>query len=98
MPGPDLPQRLRPQPAGRRAGGDLLTRHLGNPIPRRRCSGRSASVSAGRGRVAKANAIPVVRLGKDERKIEMMRPCLEAATARGGRDRLAQEFQCVFTG
>ena len=48
------------------------------------------------------NKIPVVRFGKDDRKIDVMRPYLarQAATGRAGVAAIgvAQEFAPVFTG
>jgi hypothetical protein len=81
----------------------FLTRHRGNPIPspalfnsignRFRASVRDYTAD---------NHIPVVRFGKGDRKIEVMRPHL-AAAERTGRSQVAavgisQEFQRVFTG
>jgi hypothetical protein len=62
----------------------FLTQHLGNPIPRRRCSTRSGErFRAAVTRFATTN-IPVVRFDKDQRKAEVMRPYLDAATRPGG--------------
>jgi hypothetical protein len=87
-------------------GGQVVTflvEHLGNPIP-------SPALFAPIGerfrlavaRYAKANAIPVVRFEKDQRKAEVMRVYLEAAQAAGRPGvvavGVAQEFQRVFCG
>ena len=79
----------------------FMTAHLGYPIP-------SPAIIEKMGttfrkaveRFAAENKIPLVRFGKDDRKIEMMRPYLagQARTARSGVAAigLAQEFQNVF--
>src|SRR5262245_33101250 len=79
----------------------FMTQHLGYPIPspvilERIGTGFRRSVSD----FATANHIPVVRFGKTDRKIEVMRRYL-AAQARTGRSGVAaigvaQEFQSVF--
>lgn len=79
----------------------FMTQHLGNPIPSPAIMEKIGtrfrrSVSA----FAEANHIPVVRFGKTDRKIEVMRRYL-AAQARTGRSGVAaigvaQEFQNVF--
>jgi hypothetical protein len=81
----------------------FLVEHLGNPIP-------SPALFAPIGerfrravaRYAKANGIPVVRVEKDQRKAEVMRPLLEAAQAAGRPGvvavGVAQEVQRVFCG
>jgi hypothetical protein len=82
---------------------NFLTQHLGCPIAspavfekigtRFRAAVRGFCCGAG---------VPVVRFGKKDRKIEVMRPLLEraAATGRSGvvAVGMAQEFQLVFTG
>jgi hypothetical protein len=78
----------------------FLTQHLGNPIPspalfnRIGTRFRQAMVA-----FAKANDIPLVRFGRDDRKADVMRPHLEKASTPGvvaiG---VAQEYQSVFTG
>jgi hypothetical protein len=81
----------------------FLTRHLGNPVPSPAIFDqigqrfRRAVAS-----FADANDIAVVRFGKDDRKIDVMGPYLEAA-ARAGGSRVAaigvaQEFAPVWTG
>jgi hypothetical protein len=80
----------------------FLGRHSGNPIP-------SPAIMEQRGNrfriavrsFAEANAVPVVHFAKDERKIDTVRPLLEAAEA-AGRSRVvaigvAQEYQRVFS-
>ena len=80
----------------------FLGRHSGNPIP-------SPAIMEQRGNrfriavrsFAEANDIPVVHFAKDERKIDTVRPLLEAAEA-AGRSRVvaigvAQEYQRVFS-
>ena len=74
----------------------------GSRSPRRRCSGRWASGSAGRWlSFADANDIPWVRFEKDQAKLEVMAPHLarQAATGRSGVAAIgvAQEFQRVWT-
>jgi hypothetical protein len=76
----------------------FMTQHLGNPIPSPAILEKIGtrfrrSVSA----FAEANHIPVVRFGKTDRKVEVMRRYL-AAQARAGRSGVAaigvaQEFQ-----
>lgn len=79
----------------------FLTRHLGYPIP-------SPAIFAKLGKsfrtavatFAREQDIPVVRFGKDDRKIDVMRPYLarQAATGQSGVAAIgiAQEFQNVF--
>jgi hypothetical protein len=79
----------------------FLTRHLGYPIP-------SPAIFAKLGRsfrsavdtFADQEQVPVVRFGKGDRKIDMMRPHLrrQASTGRSGVAAIgvAQEFQNVF--
>lgn len=81
----------------------FLTGHLGNPIP-------SPAIFAQIGNrfrrdvatFAADNQIEMIRFGKDDRKIEVVRPYLDklAATGRSGVAVIgvAQEYQLVFTG
>ena len=79
----------------------FMTQHLGCPIPspaileKIGTAFRKAVAS-----FAEADHIPVVRFGKDDRKIDRMRPYLarQAATGRSGVAAIgtAQEFQNVF--
>jgi hypothetical protein len=79
----------------------FMTQHLGCPIPspaimeKIGTAFRTAVAS-----FAEADHIPVVRFGKDDRKIDRMRPYLarQAATGRSGVAAIgtAQEFQNVF--
>ena len=80
----------------------FMTAHLGMPVPspailERIGTGFRRAVSA----FAEAGHIPVVRFGKNDRKIDMMRPYLarQAATGRSGVAAIgiAQEFAPVFT-
>jgi hypothetical protein len=80
----------------------FLTQHLGNPIPspaileKIGTAFRRAVAS-----FAEDNQIPVVRFGKNDRKIDVMRPYLaeQAATGRAGVAAIgvAQEFAPVYT-
>ena len=80
----------------------FLGKYSGNPIPspaimERRGNRFRAAVHD----FAEANAIPVLRFGKDERKIDAVHPLMERAET-VGRDRVVaigvvQEFQRVFT-
>ena len=80
----------------------FLTQHLGNPIPspaileKIGTAFRRAVTS-----FAEDNRIPVVRFGKNDRKIDVMRPYLarQAGTGRAGVAAIgvAQEFAPVFT-
>jgi hypothetical protein len=87
-------------------GGQVVTflvEHLGNPIPSPALfTPIGERFRAAVGRFAKANAIPVVRFDKDQRKAEVMRPLLEAAQAAGQSGvvaiGVAQEFQRVVCG
>ena len=78
-----------------------MTAHLGNPIPSPAIMGKiGTAFRTAVDRFAADNKIAVVRFGKDDRKIEVMRPYL-ARQARTGRPGLAaigiaQEFQNVF--
>jgi hypothetical protein len=79
----------------------FMTAHLGNPIPspaimEKIGTGFRTAVD----HFAADNKIPVVRFGRDDRKIDVMRPYL-ARQARTGRSGvaaigIAQEFQNVF--
>ncbi|WP_204805595.1 hypothetical protein [Mycobacterium riyadhense] len=81
----------------------FMTAHLGYPIPSPAIMEKMGTAfRAAVDRFAAANKIPVVRFGKDDRKIEVMRPYLarQAATGRAGVAAIgvAQEFAPVFTG
>ena len=81
----------------------FLTQHLGNPIPSPALFNPIGDrFRAAVARFAKANQLPLVRFGKDQRKAEVMRPLLEAAEAAGRPGvvavGVAQEFQRVFSG
>ena len=70
----------------------FMTAHLGNPIPSPAIMEKiGTAFRTAVDRFAADNNIPVVRFGKDDRKIEVMRPYLarQARTGRlrGGRDR-----------
>ena len=80
----------------------FLTRHLGKPVPSPAVFEQIGdrfrrAVTA----FAKANQIPVVRFGKDDRKIDVMRPYQDRLAATGGSGvaavGVAQEFQGVWT-
>jgi hypothetical protein len=81
----------------------FLTRHLGNPVPSPATFDqigqrfRRAVTS-----FAEANDIAVVRFSKDDRKIDVMGPYLQAAARTGGSRvaaiGVAQEFAPVWTG
>ena len=63
----------------------FLTRHLGKPVPSPAVFEQIGdrfrrAVTA----FAKANQIPVVRFGKDDRKIDVMRPYQDRLAATGG--------------
>ena len=79
----------------------FMTAHLGNPIPSPAIMEKiGTAFRKAVDRFAADNNIPVVRFGKDDRKIEVMRPYL-ARQARTGRSGvaaigIAQEFQNVF--
>ena len=79
----------------------FMTAHLGNPIPSPAIMEKiGTAFRAAVDRFAADNHIPVVRFGKGDRKIEVMRPYL-ARQARTGRSGvaaigIAQEFQNVF--
>lgn len=80
----------------------FMTQHMGLPIP-------SAAVMEKIGTrfrrdvdaFARANDIPVIRFGKGDRKVEVMRPYLRAQAARGTSGLVAigvaQEYQNVFS-
>jgi hypothetical protein len=80
----------------------FMTAHLGNPIPSPAIMEKiGTAFRKAVDRFATDNHIPVVRFGKDDRKIEVMRPYL-ARQARTGRSGvaaigIAQEFQNVFS-
>jgi hypothetical protein len=79
----------------------FLTEHLGNPIP---SPAILEKIGTGFRRAVRSfaadNEIPVVQFGKDDRKIDVMRPYLaaQAATGRPGVAAIgvAQEFARVF--
>ena len=79
----------------------FMTAHLGNPIPSPAIMEKiGTAFRTAVDRFAADNNIPVVRFGKDDRKVEVMRPYL-ARQARTGRSGvaaigIAQEFQNVF--
>ena len=79
----------------------FMTAHLGNPIPSPAIMEKiGTAFRTAVDRFAADNKIAVVRFGKDDRKIEVMRPYL-ARQARTGRSGvaaigIAQEFQNVF--
>jgi hypothetical protein len=81
----------------------FLTRHLGNPIPSPAIFEKMGlAFRKSVAQFAQDNHIPLVRLEKTDRKIEVMRPYLDAQ-ARTGRSGVAaigvaQEFASVFTG
>jgi len=79
----------------------FMTAHLGNPIPSPAIMEKiGTAFRAAVDRFATDNHIPVVRFGKDDRKVEVMRPYLarQARTDRCGVAAIgiAQEFQNVF--
>ena len=79
----------------------FMTAHLGYPIPSPAIMEKiGTAFRRAVDRFAADNKIPVVRFGKDDRKIDVMRPYL-ASQARTGRSGVAaigvaQEFQNVF--
>ena len=79
----------------------FMTAHLGNPIPSPAIMEKiGTAFRTAVDRFATDNKIAVVRFGKDDRKIEVMRPYL-ARQARTGRPGvaaigIAQEFQTCF--
>jgi hypothetical protein len=80
----------------------FLTAHLGNPIPSPAILEKiGIAFRRAVDRFASDNRIPVVRFGKNDRKIDVMRPYLarQAATGRAGVAAIgvAQEFAPVFT-
>ena len=79
----------------------FMTAHLGNPIPSPAIMEKiGTAFRAAVERFAADNHIPVVRFGRDDRKVEVMRPYLvrQARTGRCGVAAIgiAQEFQNVF--
>ena len=80
----------------------FMTAHLGNPIPSPAIMEKiGTAFRAAVDRFATGYHIPVVRFGKDDRKVDVMRPYL-ARQARTGRSGvaaigIAQEFQNVFS-
>src|SRR6476620_5167328 len=80
----------------------FLTAHLGNPIPSPAILEKiGTAFRRAVALFAEDNRIPVVRFGKNDRKIDRMRPYLarQAATGRSGVAAIgvAQEFAPVFT-
>ncbi len=78
----------------------FMTEHLGKPFPTPALMEHSGNRFRNDvDKYAKANGIPMVRLGKKDRQIDVIRPFLDAATAPAvvaiG---VGQEFQSVFTG
>jgi hypothetical protein len=78
----------------------FLTEHLGNPVPSPALFNRiGTAFRKAVAAFADDNDIPVVRFAKGDRKADVMRPYLTAATEPGvvaiG---VAQEFQSVFAG
>ena len=78
-----------------------MTRHLGYPIPSPAIMERiGTSFRAAVAEFAESNHVPVVRFGKDDRKIDVMRRYLAAqeSTGRSGVAAvgIAQEYQNVF--
>ena len=90
---------------GLQVGGQVvsfLTQHLGNPIPSPAILQKiGTAFRRGVASFAEDNHIPVVRFGKNDRKIEVMRPYLarQGKTGRSGVAAIgvAQEFAPVFT-
>ena len=81
----------------------FLTQHLGNPIPSPAIFEKiGLAFRKAVAQFAREDHIPVVRFGKADRKIEVMRPYLDAQAARGRSGvaaiGVAQEFASVFTG
>ncbi len=81
----------------------FLTAHLKNPIPSPAIFDKiGTAFRRSVSRFADEEHIPVVRFGKTDRKIERMRPYLDAqaATGRSGVAAIgvAQEYASVFTG
>jgi hypothetical protein len=81
----------------------FMTAHLGYPIPSPAIMEKMGTAfRKAVDRFAADDEIPVVRFGKDDRKIDRMRPYLarQAATGRAGVAAIgvAQEFAPVFTG
>jgi len=79
----------------------FMTAYLGKPIPSPAIIEKmGAAFRAAVDGFATDNEIPVVRFGKDDRKVEVMRPYLErqADTGQSGVAAIgiAQEFQNVF--
>jgi len=81
---------------------NFLTHHLGFPIRRRRSWKIGLRFRKAVAEYAADGDIPVIRFGKGDRKLDVMRPHLDRL-AREGRTGVAaigvaQEFQRVFTG
>jgi hypothetical protein len=80
----------------------FLTHHLGFPIPSPAVVNRlGEKFRAAVATFAKVNQIPVVRFGKGDRKVEVMRPHLDRAAAAGvsvvAAIGVAQEFTMAWT-
>ena len=76
----------RPEPAGRRAGGDLPepASGLSRSPPRRLCEQIGARFRRAVARFAQDNGIPVVRVRQEgDRKVEVMHPYLQRLAAAG---------------
>ncbi len=88
---------------GLQASGQVVgfLHHRGFPIPSPAALGRNGNAfRQGMGRYAEANGIPWIKFGKGDRKIDVVRPYLEAAE-RDGRPGVvaigvAQEFQWAW--
>lgn len=79
----------------------FMTAHLGYPIPSPAVMDKiGTAFCKAVDRFAAANEVPVVRFGKDDRKVDRMQPYLtrQAATGRAGVAAIgvAQEFAPVF--
>jgi hypothetical protein len=80
----------------------FLTRHLGQPIPSPALMDQIGQrFRRAVDSYAEANHIPVVRFGKGQRKVDVMRPLMRAAAATGRSQvvaiGVAQEFAQVAT-
>lgn len=78
----------------------FLTRHLGQPIPSPAVMDQIGQrFRHAVGTYAEANRIPVVRFGKGQRKVDVMRPLMQAAAATGRSQvvavGIAQEYALV---
>jgi hypothetical protein len=85
-------------------GGQVVTflsEHLGNPIPSPALFGRIGNHFRDQvARYARAHGVPLLRFAKHDRKIDVVRPLLQAAERQGRSGVVAigvtQEFQNVF--